>query len=529
MTPELSSLLGEVKAQLQTQNISKAISLLENLTTQHPDFEEAWRLYYEVANYYSNWQVALRAISRLVELRPTDATNMIAKIKVLEKAGKVEEFIESAMSLVKSEDLSTAILNELASLLCKYQKYKEAEYIYRQVFAQTPSDSNNLLNLATVLQYQGDIEQADHFVRSSIQQNPTNFDAYFFASHLKRATTSRNNIDELKRTLDEGIADLVSQAKICYSLAKELEDCSQYRESFEFRKRGADTYRSTFNYDIQDDLNFITSIQKNYSKDFLSNTQSINQSNEPIFVVGLPRTGTTLVERIISSHSRARTAGELIYFNQCMDEAFAGLALSQNTSLDGLVGASTNFDFNRLGQRYIELTQLYTRGKPHFVDKFPQNSLYLGLIHSALPKTKSIILERHPLDVCYSVYKQIFTNIYQYSYTLEEVADYFIAHNRLMKHWQTSIPDNVLTIRYENVVNDLTAQVEKILSFLNFDWEEDCLNFQKNKQASATASSSQVRQKLYSTSIGMWKNYEKELSPAIAKLSDAGCLDEWDT
>ena len=156
------------------------------------------------------------------------------------------------------------------------------------------------------------------------------------------------------------------------------------------------------------------------------------------------------------------------------------------------------------------------------------NSVYAGLIHLALPKAKILMLERHPLDVCYSVYKQLFTDIYQFSYDLEELAEYYYQHQLLMSHWEKVLPGVVKTVKYEDLVNDLDVNARSVIEFCDLEWQDSCLEFHKNQQPTATASASQVRQKVYSSSIGMWKNYRKELQPLIKKLEDYGCLEGWE-
>ena len=222
-----------------------------------------------------------------------------------------------------------------------------------------------------------------------------------------------------------------------------------------------------------------------------------------------------------------QTEGELNNFHNEILRSFRTVEKNQQIVSESMVAISKSFDFNALGKNYVESTRYSTGHKKHFVDKFPQNSLHVGLINKALPNAKIVILERHPIDVCYAVFKQIFTNIYQFSYDLEELANYYVHHHKLMKHWQKCLPNSVYTIRYENIIEDLEGETQKLLKFLNLEWDENCLNFHKNKQASSTASSSQVRNGLYSSSVGLWKNYEQQLSPLIDILQSNNCLTDW--
>jgi hypothetical protein len=186
---------------------------------------------------------------------------------------------------------------------------------------------------------------------------------------------------------------------------------------------------------------------------------------------------------------------------------------------------TTRIDYQQLGQFYVDSTRPLSGKTQHFIDKFPQNSLNIGPIRKALPNAKIILLQRNPLDSCYSMYKQLFTEIYQFSYDLDELGKYFIAHQKLMSHWLDVIPGGIHVVKYENLITDTESEVRSLLEFCGLEWQDQCLEFHKNTQASTTASASQIRQKLYSTSIGKWKNYEEQLEPLRKMLAEAGLLE----
>ena len=184
-----------------------------------------------------------------------------------------------------------------------------------------------------------------------------------------------------------------------------------------------------------------------------------------------------------------------------------------------MVTASKEIDFNRLGQNYLLTSRIRAHGRPRFTDKFPQNSYYVGMILKALPKAKVIIMQRHPVSVCYAVYKQLFSDgSYPFSYDLEEMAKYYKQHNQLLSHWDNVGGHAVKTVYYEDLVNNIEVQTKEILDFLELSWQPQCLDFHKNKQPTATASASQVRETLYSSSIDLWRNYEQQLQPLIKHL-----------
>jgi hypothetical protein len=380
-----------------------------------------------------------------------------------------------------------------------------------------------LYSLASVEQYLGNFDDALVLCEKAISIDSRHFEAHFLRSNLKRQNADSNHIEELEKLANMTFESPVGQSMICFALAKELEDCAAYSKSFRWRKIAAETYRKSFDYDAGSEIAFLNKIQEVYSSEVLSKTSSCN-NNEAIFVLGLPRTGSTLVERIITANDKVHSAGELPNFSNLLSTKIVHAGRPNEVGRIGLVEQSIHIDFDTLANQYIESTRPETQKRPRFVDKFPQNSLYVGLIHMALPNSKIVLVERHPLDACYAIYKQIFTDIYQYSYSLDELADYYIAHHALMEHWKNSIPEAIHVVSYDKLILDTEKEIKKLVGFCELNWSDNYLNFQKNTQASTTASAFQVRQKLYSSSVGLWKNYQDELSPLIKKLTSAGIL-----
>lgn len=199
------------------------------------------------------------------------------------------------------------------------------------------------------------------------------------------------------------------------------------------------------------------------------------------------------------------------------------------TSRAAMAPLARKIDYAALGRDYIETSRHAAGTTPHFVDKFPQNAIHIGPLRLALPNARVVLVRRHPMDACYSMYKQLFTDIYQFSYDLDELADYFIAHERLMRHWLDLFPDSILTVRYEDVVDDLEGEARRMLDFCALSWEEECVAFHRNRNPSTTASAGQVRQPIYRGSLGKWRHFREQLAGLEARLADAGCLDDWES
>jgi len=204
-----------------------------------------------------------------------------------------------------------------------------------------------------------------------------------------------------------------------------------------------------------------------------------------------------------------------------MDEVKKIAAVSPKSRTE-LIELTRNINFKALGENYIKSTRPETGQSAHFIDKLPLNSLYIGLIHLALPKAKIIYVTRHPLDTCYSIYKQLFTNGYPFSYDLKELAQYYIEHHKMMQHWLKILPNVIHQVAYEDVVEDLTGEAKKLTSYCQLNWQSQCVDFENNSAPSTTASASQVRQKIYHKSKGQWRNYQQELLPVKQLLEQAG-------
>ena len=519
--------LQHIQHLAQQGQLPQAVKLSEQLLTAYPNEAAAWINHSMLLFQTGQHQLVNQAIEQALNISPNHLPYRLHQVMAAEAVGEISAAIEYAKTTAKLPLHSLDVIDTLAAFFNKHQHYTEAKKLYQQALDLNPQNSQMILNLAMTQQYLGELDEAARLADQALQLEPDNCDLHFFRSHLKKQSTEHNHIEALRQTLKQPPSNQTQHAKAFFSLAKELEDCKQYTASFKARAEGALVYRRSFQYDVQSDLDFMQAIEDAYSSDFLQRKPDGYENQEPIFIVGLPRSGTTLLERIIGSHSDVISAGELTNFNRCMLSGIQQLGLNPQLSRSQMVAASVNMDFQALGKNYLQSTRPISGKTAHFIDKFPQNAQYIGLIHRALPQAKILILERHPLDVCYAVYKQMFTDIYQFSYDLDELAQYFIQHQKLMNHWQRALPNQVKTVRYEDLVSDLESAAKQVIDFCGLDWQSACLNFHQNQQASTTASASQVRQKIYSSSVGLWKNYEQELKPLITHLQQAGCLKDW--
>lgn len=519
-------LLARVNQLAGQRQISEALTLAKTILREHPNFANAWLT--SAFLYFQNNQIdqARKAIKKARTLEPNNTFFAFQEVMMLKSINKVGEALSIAKKLAQTPLEDNRMNDALARFLEVNYAFHEAKLLFTHLHKQQPDFSDWPAKLAMIEQAFGNLDAAENLAQEALSKKPNHANVHFFISHLKKQSKESNHINELKDIIKQRPGDKANQSMLYFALAKELEDCGEYSESFKYRKMGADLFRSTFQYDINSDIGFMQEIRKEFDADFFKGISTKVSDEKPIFIVGLPRSGTTLLDRIISAHSDVTAADELTHMNQGILQELSHHSRGKNLSRNELVRASKHINFKKLGQDYLDNARFARGTTPRFTDKFPQNSYYVGMILKALPGAKIIILQRHPVAVCYSVYKQMFNgDAYPYSYTLEEMADYYIEHTKLLSHWQEMAGDAVKTVYYEDLVSDLENQTKDILSFLDLSWQPECLNFHKNKQPTASASASQVRQKIYTDSVALWQNYETQLQPLISKLKAAGCLD----
>jgi tetratricopeptide (TPR) repeat protein len=435
-------------------DVRQAIADCERLNRRYPDFAPGWHTASHLALKLNRPEQALIAIEKALSLDCEKTAWLLQQALCLARLGRMNELGDLADQLVSREMNTPYQCSALAMTLTHLGRREQAIRHYRKAAALEPSESKHYYNMACLQRSLGELDSAEQNFDRSISLNPSDYEAYKIRSELRAQTREDNHIPALEKVLENGVENPRGKTQICYALAKELEDLCEHERSFGYLKMGAQTRRRHMQYNLGRDLNTMAAIQQTFHADLFKKPPEGDDNSEAIFILGMPRTGTTLVERILASHSQVFAAGELTNFAVQMMGLLRKQAENQTQVREKLVELSANLDFGVLGRAYVESTRPFTGHTERFIDKLPLNYLYVGLIHLALPSAKIVNLKRHPLDTCYAIYKQLFVDAYPFSYDLEELGQYYVAYQQLMDHWNLVLPGIVHTVEYENLVTD---------------------------------------------------------------------------
>jgi hypothetical protein len=354
-------------------------------------------------------------------------------------------------------------------------------------------------------------------------------DAYWSLANLKTYCFSDSEIARMRAEENTPGAQPVDRYHLCFALGKALEDRGEYAESWRYYERGNALKRAESRYrpEIME-TNTRRQIEVCTAEFFAARAGVGVPDPDPIFIVGLPRSGSTLIEQILASHSKVEGTYELSDIPRIVLELQGSRPGPADSRYPGVLTELAPEDFRKLGERYMTDTRAYRGSKPlaeapapYFIDKMPNNFRHIGLIHLLMPNAKIIDARREPMACCFSNLKQLFASGQEFTYNIEDIARYYRTYLDLMQHWDEVLPGRVLRVSYEDVVGDLEGNVRRILEFCGLDFERACLDFHQTERSIRTASSEQVRQPLFREGLLQWRNYEPWLRPLEDALGDA--------
>lgn len=503
--------------------LHKAETLCRKFLQANPKDIEAMRLLAEIAVRFGELEDAEFLLESAAEFDPDNMQVRIDHIAVLRKRQKFADALSAAETLHKHEPQSPQFQSLYAIEKMQTGDYTGAIALFDEVLEALPGDAVTLTSKGHALKTQGDQAAAIISYQSAVAANPWHGEAYYSLSNLK---TYRFDEDQVNDMLALEAGDALSPGSRVYldfALGKAFEDEEDYARAFEFYARGNRAKKQQSNYNAQNMSEELKAQRDYFSREvFTARNGTGCPAGDPIFIVGLPRAGSTLLEQILSSHSQVDGTLELPNI----------LAMAQKLKRQGREGGGqpypalleelTQSQLTALGEQYIEETRIHRLGAPRFIDKMPNNFRHIGLIKLILPNAKIIDARRHPMACCFSGFKQLFAEGQEFSYDLHDIGQYYTDYVALMDHWDQAAPGSVLRVMYEDVVSDLEAQVRRVLDHCELPFEPGCLSFHETERAVRTASSEQVRTPLYQSGVEQWVNFRGYLGELEASLSSTG-------
>jgi tetratricopeptide (TPR) repeat protein len=516
----LEKLPGEIvtaTALFSDGDLAQAEAIVRAYLLKHGDHVEGMRLLARIGMAHDVLDDADTLLEAVLVLAPDYRAARYDYALALLRRHKHVQAIAELEKLLQLEPANRSFRTTYATAKVGLGDHEKALGLYRDLIADAarPAQTSELhLSVAHSLKALGRQDEAIESYRTAAAVRPNFGDAYWSLANLK---TYRFPDDEIARMRSEEAAEatpLLDRFHLCFALGKAFEDRGEYAESFRYYERGNALKKSQSHY-RPEPVERNTRLQKAIcSREFFDARRGVGCANpDPIFIVGLPRSGSTLLEQILASHSRVEGTMELADIPRTVLELQGREPEGDNPLYPRVLQELKAEDFLRLGERYISETRAYRTNKPFFIDKMPNNFRHLGLIHLMLPNAKIIDARRNAMACCFSNFKQLFASGQEFTYGLEDIGRYYLTYVELMAHWDLALPGRVLRVEHEAVVDDLEANVKRILDFCGLEFEAQCVEFYKTERSIRTASSEQVRRPIFKEGIDQWRNFEPWLGP----------------
>nr|WP_240600521.1 sulfotransferase [Lysobacter silvestris] len=464
--------------------------------------------------------LATQCLERAVRINPDRADYLAQYARVLVMARQSREAhhaADRAMTLQPEDVLSMDTLGVVYSQLNAYGHARDA---FAKVVEKMPGVASYRFNLATALIFHGEIDAAESELEACLTIDPDFWRAHLSLAQLRKQTCDHNHVERLRVLLSSHSQVDDARLYLNLALAKELEDLGEYSLSFRMLTAGKRAGKEGRGDSTVRDKVVFSAIEQHWRP---SSGNSGCRDGAPIFVIGMPRSGTTLVDRILSSHPDVQSAGELQDFGVLLKQ-LSGSTTLQLLDEDTFAKASA-LDWSRLGHAYIESVRSLVPQSPRFVDKLPHNFLYAGYIANALPDARIVCLRRGSMDSCLGNFRQLFalsSPYYDYSFDILDTGKYYVMFDRLMRFWRERLGDRLLEVRYEDLVDRQRDTTAGILEHCQLEWNDACLDFANNQAPVGTASAVQVRRSMNRDALDRWKRYEQELEPLRLLLENEG-------
>jgi tetratricopeptide (TPR) repeat protein len=509
--------LTNAEMALGTGEMEEAEKILRKILSQDPDDIKALRMLSSIAIEASRFRPARKMLERAVELQPgfvagwNDLANLFMK---QDRYDKALEAVQHALDIDPKMVHSWVVKG---NILTRAQRNEESLDAYREALKLSPRSAGALSGSGHVLKTIGRQQESIDAYRKCIRNHPAYGEAYWSLANLKTFEFDQEEVKVMQRMIgDENLAD-EPKVNFFLSLGKHFENEKDYDRAFEHYSRGNDLRRENEVYDPVQTQVVHDRIIEVFSKEFLQEREGWGDPDpSPILVVGLPRSGSTLIEQILASHSMVEGTMELPDLSRVIAELTK--RSPRRVEYPEAVEKIDKDAARAMGEAYLQSTMRYRTGKAYFIDKMPNNFSSVGLLQLILPDAKVIDARRHPLDSCLGSYKQLFFKGQSFTYEQFELGHYYLQYRRIMEHWREVLPGKVLDVHYEQMVLDQENQTRRLLEYCGLPWEDQCLRFYETERAINTASSEQVRQPIYTKALNFWRNYESHLGELIETL-----------
>lgn len=474
-------------------------------------FDKSYFVLFELAVIYYNTgdiQKSLITFNDLLKLK-TDIPEAYFYLGLI-NIKNIDLAIANFKKAIIYKENYAAAYNNIALLLVEKLSLDEAIYFYNQAIKYNPNIHYFYTNLAQVYLAKGDFDKVKNFINKALDLDPSDGESHRILSVITDYKTDQIHLSKMKNIFKTKNLNDNSKMHLSFALAKAYEEKKDFKSASSSLILANQIRRSSFNFNIISEINQFELFQKNFDKDFfIKHKLSGFNSKKPIFIVGMPRSGTSLVEQIISTHPDVFGGGELSYLANSINKHFN---YADPLVFFESVRNEKESNFYKIGQDYIELVNKFSENKKYVTDKMPVNFRLIGFIKIALPDAKVIHCQRIAEDTCLSIFKNYFgKDVMPWAYNQQELALYYKNYRKLMDHWNKTLPNFIYNVSYEELINNQEEESKKLIKYCGLDWHEDCLNFHRNKRSVSTASANQVRQNIYTSSINTWKNYEGHL------------------
>lgn len=508
--------IRKMQSAMQAQNIKEASIISAQVLERHNHHPHALTVMADIATGAGAHQDAQKMLRTGLDYSPYNLMLWFKLVSALGELGHHEERIEAAQKLFELEPeliQTSALLGDTLANAGLYDKALEA---YAHGLKIDNKSANTLLQYGHMLKTLGRREECEQAYRNCLKLKNFNGAVYWALADLKNSKFTAKDIEAMHDIMVDGNSPAAQASQAGFALGKSYEDMQDFDTAFEYYAQ-ANALKPKVMFDVNNFNDQNNKIIKTFSQTALNKKAAQNSSPTPIFIIGLPRAGSTLVEQILASHSLIEGTKELDNL-PLIFKTINNIGRTKAIELPETIKSLSEQDLCDLGQQYLDDTAIYRSGKPYFIDKLPSNFRFVGLIHMILPNAIIFDVRRHPLDNGFSTYKQHFATGNDFSYNLEHIGHYYNSYLKLMDYWDQVLPGKVYCLQYEKLVKNTEQEVQRLLDHCGLTFEKNCLNFHKNKRAVNTPSSEQVRQPITNKSIGYWRNFEKYLKPMINAL-----------